>query len=215
MSKSPRVVFVDVSIRSISPLKFDVVPSPKNVPPLPSKGTNEPGQPEIVFSNDGNDGFIIHFELQGDTHGYFFPAVEADAVWSQRGTACPDETGVWDVFNPIQVVKSGNPPERRTLIVKNLNPDMGGGKGQGKFRYNLRVTNGSDWKNLDPPGDNTNGGSSFTFSSFLTVGGVTGVIVGIGTAALVSNGFIAQDSLLYGIGGAFVGLMVGFLFDRL
>lgn len=191
---NPRTVFVDVHIKSISPLDFDVTPSSKNLPnQLPTNQTAKPGQPEILFRNIGHDGFLIHFELQGDTHGYFFPAVEADAVWSQRGTACPDETGVWDVFQPIKVVESGNPPERRTLIVKNLNPHMGGGKGQGKFRYNLRVTNGSDWKNLDPPGDNLNGGKGFTSSSLLTLASVaigTGIVSSVVTiGAMMSLGF--------------------------
>lgn len=177
-----RVVFVDVFIDRVSPLEFRVLPSPKNKPPLPTNTTNhEPGLPEIIFRNDGHAGFIVHFELQGDTHGYFFPPVEADAVWSQRGAACPNDTGIWDVFNPLQVVASGNPPERRTLIVRNRNPRMEGGKGQGKFRYNLRVTNGSRTLDLDPPGDNTNG------YGFYDVKSATATTLTVGAAAATAT----------------------------
>lgn len=152
-----RTVFIDVLINEIDPLDFDVKPSAKNIPPLIT------GTDGIVFQNDHHDGFEIHFELQGNTFGYFFPPnnQKHDAIWSQKGSACPDQSGVWDVFQPIKVVEPVNPlpgpgpVERRTLIVRNKNP--GPPPGQGKFMYNLRVTNGTDWKNLDPGGDNQNG----------------------------------------------------------
>lgn len=183
MPKSPRLVFVDVFIKKISPLDFDVLPSQKNDPQLGMKQTAKPGQPDIVFHNNKHKGFEIHFELQGDTHGYFFPPNAQEAVWSQRGTACPNVSGVWDVFEPIEVVASGEPPERRTLKVKNLNPHMGGGKGQGKFMYNLRVTNGIRPLDLDPGGENQNGGYGLT-SAYETV-----AIGTVAFAAFTAYGF--------------------------
>lgn len=206
----PRVVFVDVSIKSISPLDFDVLPSSKNKPQLPTNpNPKNPGRPEIIFRNDGNDGFVIHFELIGDTHGYFFPAVESEAVWSQRGRACPDETGVWDVFSPLQVVSSGHPSERRTLIVRNLNPNMGGGKGQGKFMYNLRVTNGSRPLNLDPPGDNTNGSSGLYSYSTAETFLVAGAVATAAFAAVTTVGFVDDSNASMGT-ALLAALTVGF-----
>lgn len=212
MRKLPRVVFIDVFIRSISPLRFAVLPSPKNNPQLPTTQTSDPDLPNIEFKNEGHNGFEIHFELQGDTMGHFFPAVPTDAIWSQRGTKCPNVTGVWDVFKPIDVVSSGNPPERRTLIVENRNPSMGNGKGQGRFQYNLRVTNGSKTLNLDPGGTNQNGGVRGI--SYAAVGTVSGGVAALGAAILVSQGLIPAALLSYGLSGAVVGLIVGLLLGR-
>ena len=53
------------------------------------------------------------------------------------------------------------------MIVTNPNPSPA----QGPFKYNLRVTNGTDWKNLDPGGDNMNGPTSFESAwSYVAVG---------------------------------------------
>lgn len=185
MANPSRTVFVDVFIKKISPLEFDVLPSPKNDPQLPtSLGSGKPGQPEIIFCNKGHAGFDIHFELQGNTHGYFFPstAQKSDAVWSKCGSDCPVDAGVWEVFTPLRVVEPsppsppGTPVERRILIVKNLNPPATPTKPpQGKFKYNLRVVNkDGDWKNLDPGGDNTNGGWGRTSLSYQTVAAIAG-----------------------------------------
>ena len=65
---NPRVVFVDVFIESITPLRHRVEPSVKNNPQLPVDPDGN-----IIFENDHHPGFEIHFEFQGDTHGYFFP----------------------------------------------------------------------------------------------------------------------------------------------
>jgi len=175
-----REVTIDVTIQSIDPLEFDVVPSPKNKPPLPTKVTGKRGQPEIEFHNSGHKGFDITFELQGDTHGYFFPPDPKDACWSRCGTDCPKTKEVWDVFEPKQVLEpSGSPGERRILIVHNANPPSPPAPApQGKFMYNLRVTDGSDWKNLDPGGDNTDGSYRSSLNTVVTYGAaaVAGII---------------------------------------
>lgn len=177
----PRTVFVDVYIDNPDPLRFRVVQSPKNDPQLPTKANGD-----LIFENDEHPGFDIHFELQGDTHGYFFPHDndKKKAVWSQFGTDCPTgPQGVWDVFKPVRTVHSPcNPPEIRTLIVHNRNANA-----DGDFMYNLRVVNGAgDWLPLDPGGTNTNGPSS-PLVNYLAVGGIavtTGVLSALATVVL-------------------------------
>lgn len=181
MSKSERVVFVDVFINRIDPLDFKVVPSSKNNPQLPT-GPND----EIIFDNDGHDGFEIHFELQGDTFGYFFPPHnnKHDAVWSQRGNVCPTQ-GVWEIFRPLRIVQSPVSGELRTLVVRNKNP--GPPPGQGPFQYNLRVTNGSGWKDLDPGGTNNDGSTRSVDWSYAAVGAITGIASSLITLLAVAQ----------------------------
>ena len=196
MPNPPRTVFIDVFIKELNPLDFDVLPSPKNDPQLPTNANPaKPGQPEIIFHNHQHAGFKIYFELQGDTKGYFFPpnSDKHNAVWSKCGSDCPTETGVWEVFKPLQVVEPnpapqpGQPAERRTLVVNNPNPTATPTKpAQGKFKYNLRVTNGRDWLDLDPGGDNSNGGYGFTSLSYATVATIaatTAILSAIATTA--------------------------------
>lgn len=176
-----RVVFVDVYIDQITPtLKFRVNPSPKNDPQLPTDSNGG-----IIFENDHHPGFDIHFELQGDTHGYFFPPNMDDAVWTQCGSTCPDQTGVWEVFKPRRIDVSCQASERRILIVRNRNPKPP----QGPFQYNLRVTNGTDWKNLDPGGTNNNGHSRLevNYLAVASIGVTTGVLSAVATAAALAK----------------------------
>jgi hypothetical protein len=180
-----RTVTIDVTINSINPLDFTVEPSPKNKPPLVTKG-GKPGQPQIEFHNNGHAGFDIYFELQGDTHGYFFPPSPHDACWSKCGSKCP-KTEVWEVFEPKQVLQN-NIGERRTLRVYNANPPSPPApKPQGEFMYYLRVTDGHKWIDLDPGGDNTDG--SYTkFTTFMSVGTVavtTAVLTAAATVAAI------------------------------
>lgn len=192
--KPPRDVYVDVYIDVVIPLAFRVIPSPKNNPQLPigPKG-------EIIFNNNHHNGFNIHFELQGDTHGYFFPpnAKKHDAVWSQLGNVCPKTSQVAEVFHPLSVTEPPpppppppppKPPECRELIVLNPNPTPA----QGAFQYNLRVTNdgGVNYLNLDPGGDNQNGPiSRYNWSTALVFlgGAVAGSLATLAGQALIQG----------------------------
>lgn len=218
----PRVVFVDVYIDdpTTDPPQFRVVPSRKNPDQLPTKPNPvNPGRPEIIFHNNGNPGFNIHFELKGNTHGYFFPTTEEeipDAVWSKCGSECPAEGRVHEVFEPRQVEETGYPPEPRILIVHNRNP--GPPPGQRKFKYNLRVTNGTDWKNLDPPGDNTNG--SYVLYSYGTAETmlVAGVVATAAFLAVDAFDFLDDSNASLGIAllaALTIGFAIAALWERL
>lgn len=107
---------------------------------------------EIVFENHRRDGFIINFNLQ-DPHGtgYLFPNDLKEALYSAAGRGCPTNKGQWPQFE-ARSVTNGN----RTLEVRNRN------QGKQVFGYTLRVTKtgGAPYLDLDPGGENQNGGSS-------------------------------------------------------
>lgn len=155
----PNEAYLDVYIDSIDPLNFRVEPSNKNGPPLPT------GPHGIIFENGGRPGFHVRFTLQGDTHGFLFPKQKdaKKAVWSKLGSTCPDE-GAWEVFTAPTVS-----PDGKVLKVVNLNPHPA----QGPFKYTLRVTDGSCWKDLDPGGLNSNGLVRSNDSSVVTYAAIT------------------------------------------
>lgn len=103
---------------------------------------------DIRFENHRRDGFIINFNLRGNTN-FRFPNNLADALYSSTGPGCPTVQGQWPQF-AAQGVTNGN----RTLVVRNRN------NGQQIFGYTLRVTDGTSWRDLDPGGDNQNGQSN-------------------------------------------------------
>jgi len=113
---------------------------------------NPPDGP-LDFRNNHRPGFNIRFNLHDPNGtGYRFPrnADRDQAVWSRRGgvDVCPDAE-IWEVFDPLRV----DMPDRMTLEVFNSNE----GLNVGPFGYTLRVTNGEEWKHLDPGGNNQNG----------------------------------------------------------
>ena len=169
----PNEAYLDVYIDSIDPLGFRVTPSSKNIPPLK---TGPDG--EIVFDNNGHPGFHVHFTLQDPTHGYLFPkqSQAKDAVWSQLGAKCPTKAAQ-DVFTSPTVS-----PDGKVLKVVNTNPSPA----QGAFKYTLRVTDGTDWKNLDPGGLNNNGLTKSNDNTFVTFAAVT-VVALIAVVALTET----------------------------
>lgn len=165
----------------------------------------------IYFSNCGKRrGFMIHFDLDDDLRpGFRFPTRQKhgntyleQALWVSQTGGCPTGKSTWPIFRAVREDGAGE-----TLVVRNTNPIAE------DFFYTLRVVNGPDWLNLDPGGSNQNGGEP----PFISYAGsaLTGAIVGLGTTALLTNEFDASTGLLYAIGGALVGLVVGLLFDRL
>ncbi len=198
----PKDVHVNVILNSASPGDFRIVPEPPGSLPTGPNG-------ELIFENDHHSGFFVYFDLKDPNDlGYKFPPSNKmnDAVWSKLGeNACPD-TEVWDIFDPRSVINKG-----MTLKVRNTNV----GSECGKFCYTLRVTkdSGVSYLPLDPGGDNKNGPIAPFMSPWIAPT-VTGAVVGFGTAALVSNSFVAATGLMFAIGGAVVGLILGLLLDR-
>lgn len=196
MSKEPKDVHVKVTLL------------PGQKPPFKISSTDLPmgRDSELIFRNHGHPGFRVHFELQEPTHGYLFPPnkTRAEAVWSQMGAdACP-ETQIWDVFRALEVS-----PDRKTLTVRNGNVHK---EELGKFTYTLRVVRDDplDWMELDPGGDNQNGG---TDRSDVFACSASGAVAAFGASALLTN-MDSTSTVLAALGGGAVGLIVGLIADR-
>ena len=211
-STDPRVVDVDVTLNSVTPLDFSVAPRGNSLPTGPGG--------ELIFRNAGHRGFEVHFHLQDNTNlGYRFPphSQKHEAVWSELGTGKCPSSQVREVFHVIRVVESAG----MSLEVLNPNPPIpdppNPPAGQGKFGYTLRVTNdgGRTYLCLDPGGDNQNGPvSRYDWSAALS-GSLAGAVAAIGTAVILAGNTIHfSDALLYGVGGAVAGLIVGFVLGR-
>lgn len=175
----PKDVRVTITINSTQKGDFTVEPDPPGSLP---KGT----QNDLIFKNNGHSGFWVFFDLKDPNNlGYKFPTdnqLVNETLWSELGDGvCPTKS-VWDVFTPRKVLNGG-----MTLKARNENPSPA----QGKFGYTLRVTNdgGKTYLDLDPGGDNKNGGiTRNTFSTAaLVVGMIAGVVVTLGVQALLQG----------------------------
>ncbi len=167
MPKPARDVTVDVTLDSLNPTKFTI-----NSSSLP-KGPNG----DLVFNNDGHDGFKIAFVFtDGTGEGYLFPpnSLVDDAVWSHMGSSCPTAQG-----NPLVLQPRHINVARNVLTVMNRNKD----DVVGAFAYTLRVTknNGPPYLPLDPGGLNQNGPTTRDVSfRTLAIGGAVVALIAYG-----------------------------------
>lgn len=149
----PWEVDIDVYLESVGPpAKFKI----KTCLPV------DPADENITyFFNKGRPGFTVSFHLYDNTNngagsGYVFPNPpkpphkESEwALWSRQGPGCPPKDyGQWDGFTSINVKDHG-----LTLVVTNKNDSVT------EFGYTLRVTDGANFVDLDPGGNNQNGAS--------------------------------------------------------
>ena len=150
-NNSPWEVQVDVYLHSEKPHDYTIQSYLQSNPSNPE---------ELVFCNNGHNGFNVTFVLHDETgKGYGFPtgANKDDAVWSEVGAGlCPADPGAWDVFDKKSITVGGN---GATLKVHNPNPTPA----QGQFSYTLNVTTtgGKPYLPLDPGGNNMNGSTGF------------------------------------------------------
>ena len=146
----PWTITVDVYLNNVDDPNapdFDIRTCVETVP-------GDAKHPTIVFNNYERSGFDISFRLWDNTGNTFtFPQDETEAVWSQTGSCPRGPKGVWDVLQPKKVSADG-----LTLSVHNPN-DLTCPLGY--FYYTLRVTDGTDWIQLDPGGVNNNGNSTY------------------------------------------------------
>lgn len=150
-NNNPWEVQVDVCLISDAPLEYTIQSYLQSNPADPE---------ELVFCNNGHNGFNITFVLHDSTgKGYGFPtgSNKQDAVWSEVGPGlCPGDPGAWNVFDKKTITVGGNGSK---LMVHNPNPSPA----QGKFSYTLNVTTtgGKPYLALDPGGNNMNGATGF------------------------------------------------------
>jgi len=188
-----------------------ILDPPGSNPPFHFESTDLPMINNVIyFSNCGKSkGFFIDYTIVDTANpGYRFPtSVNGNdyldhALWVTETGPCPMTACKWDaVFKAVRVKDSG-----KTLVVWNKNAVVQ------TFFYTLRVVKGTDWLELDPGGTNQNGG--LPFYTDYSVGILTGAIVGLGTLATAVSSFDVSAGLTYAIGGAVVGLIIGFLLNR-
>lgn len=189
-----------------------------------------------VVLHQANDPVLFHFETDDlpmgpDNHLYFWNCIKGGrfrisyvlddtarpgfrfpvrtgggddhlrkALWVQDSNGCPQTACEWEQFEAKAVKDEG-----LKLIVMNSNSR------KADFWYSLRVTDGNEWLLLDPGGTNGNGGEPpLTWAA----AAMTGAVVGLGSAAFAFNAFDLPTIWAYGVGGAIVGAIFGFLFER-
>lgn len=194
--------------------------------------TGNPPKPKPVLSDDGHvigpddviifnkfvddmkkpDHYRVRFDIDDfDNSALRFVPTKEDVMWVQEGTACPEEPcGLPGVIWVNKIDPKGE-------WIEVINMDMT----ELRFQFTLNfvdktITNPTknDYVALDPGGGNQNGGvPPFTVET-LGACAVTGGIVGLGASMLASNALEPSGALIFGLGGALVGLIVGFVASR-
>lgn len=173
------------------------------------------GSPSFVFDKNTDnmrrrDYYVLEFHLHNES-GCDLEFVDDRA---KVLSACPEQDAVNNCapegsnFHPIFYVHPDMPLGKKLVHVINTDTDVE----KFCFGFSFVSKDGTETAYFDPVGDNKNGGGNkFEWASNI----VTGAIVGFGTVVLVSNSFVPATALLFGIGGAIVGLVVGILFKRM
>jgi hypothetical protein len=135
---------------------------------------------QLVFQNNGHEGFHVHFKLQ-DAQYYFAKGKDmalAAAKLVNPGDECPDQGRKWNQFNEV-----GLSSDLKVMTVNN--PNAPGQKSL--FGFSLFVTkdkNGSGpYIKLDPIGDNQDGPVHYNVWAVATATVITVAIVALGLYA--------------------------------
>lgn len=189
-----------------------VLGPPGSNPPFHFESSDLPIGPNnvIYFANCGKSkGFLITYTIDDRANpGYLFPTHGHgndhldQALWVSDTGPCPTKACYWESVFKARSVDNGG----QSLVVWNKNAVVQ------NFAYTLRVVNGANWLNLDPGGSNQNGGLPFYKSLSATM--LTGAVAALGTFATITRGFEPTSAVGFVIGGALVGLIVGFLLER-
>lgn len=184
------------------------------------EGSTHIGQgQELDFDKNSNglkktDHYKLKFRIDdstlADADKVIFAPEDTDVLWVWTDTsACPTSGNYMpDTF---WVDKNNNGKDLR-VINMDLRPE--------KLRFQINMVKANDpaarpFIELDPIVNNGNRGGDEPFmSQYLMTGIVTGVVVGIGVAMLPVEAIMAPAALVYGIGGAVVGALMGLVLDR-
>ena len=146
----------------------------------------------LTFKYGKKDGFKIDFVLVDPAGTYVFESDKADALYSTSEATCPNAKGQWPEFTAMSVDNGASVGP--TLTVHNKN------KGQQDFGYTLRITDGTNHRNLDPIGTNqtSNGSGRFLMAATVSLIGSA-----LGAAAVT---FVAPlEARVSVIGAALIG----------
>jgi hypothetical protein len=137
----------------------------------------------LYFTNCGNDGFYVHYDLQGGAYRFPDSTInnwKKEALYSHAQSACPTAQGQWGQFETKDVLNGG-----QTLVVWNKN------NSKQDFAYTLRVTNdnGASYLPLDPGGTNNNGSvrADLSLAAAVVGGAIAGSLVTLGVQSLMGS----------------------------
>ena len=184
------------------------------------EGSKHIGQGQQLDFDKNTDGLkkTDHYKLKfriddsslANTDKVIFAPDDTDVLWVWTDTsACPSAGNYMpDTF---WVDKNNNGKDLQ-VINMDLRPEM--------LRFQINMVKANDpaarpFIELDPIVNNGNRGGAEPFmSQYLIAGAVTGAVVGIGAAVLPVDANLAPASLVYGVGGAVLGALVGLVLDR-
>ena len=193
--------------------------APQNDPILVDKKGDEVNiSNPATFNKQGALRKVDHYRIKfviedfDDSRLRFAPNA-SDVLWVKKGGGAGDcpTTACDDLPYEIWVDKMHERGKSIEVINMDLQPT--------DFWFTLNLVDKNNVSGpfvpVDPPGGNQNGGSAgsgFTFKS-ITVGAVTGLVVGFG-ALIGSAGFDAPNLWISTLIGGLIGAIIGFVLDR-
>ncbi len=193
---------------------------PKPTPILTDNGKVIGKDDRIVFNKNHDkmkkvDFYVITFQIKDfkDSSLRFVNSLD-DAMWVQKGAGCPQSPS----HLPGVIWVDEVDPNGEWIVVFNMDLIAE------DFQFTLNFVDKSvinptqaDYVMLDPGGSNQNQGMNGYDRSSLRApiaSSIAGALVGLATAVLATNSFVASSALIYGVLGAIVGAAIGFAFER-
>lgn len=114
-------------------------------------------------------------------------------------------------YMPVLFVHPTMPLQKKLIYVVNTDPYSE------KFFFGFSFVSEkypNETPYLDPPGDNQNGGLAQFDWNMALAGMVSGAVAAVATLSLAGNSLEPVNTLMYGAGGAIIGLIVGLVVER-
>lgn len=160
------------------------------------------------------DFYTLNFEIENvdlsDEDKVIFAPANQDVLWVWTDISqCPTAGNYME--DTLWVDKNTNGKNLRVINMDLKKQDL---------RFQINMVKKKDpaarpFIELDPIVGNGNGGSGEPlYAAAVIACALTGALVGFGAAELSAQGFVEQNALLYGIGGALIGALVGLFVGR-
>lgn len=174
-------------------------------------------QADLVFNKDTNnmrkrDYYELEFHLHNEPGSDLVFVDDRDKVFSACGEAeavngCAPEGST---FLPTVYLHPTRKIQDRVITVVNTDSHVE------KFFFGFSFVSRShgDSAYYDPGGENEDRGIGTFDWNYAIAGAISGAVAAIGTATLMASQFVPYGPLLYGTGGAILGLIVGYLLGR-
>ena len=173
--------------------------------------------PNLVFNKDTDlmkkpDYYLLEFHLHNEPGSDLEFIDDREKVLS----ACPASQAVNNCapegseFLPVFCIHPTKPLGKKLLYVINTDPF----REKFFFGFSFVSKDGKERAYFDPGGENENGGDEPFNWNYAMVGVISGGGAALGTAALLNIALEPPSVLLLGLGGALLGLIVGFVLAR-